>query len=118
MNGTVEELLRIEHQLARGNGATYERHLDEAALVVIPGDTLDKPATIEAMDASPGWDEVSIGEETMRELGAGVALLSYLFRGRRGQAHYAATLSSTYVRDENGCWKLVFHQQTPHPSGG
>jgi hypothetical protein len=115
LNGTVEELLRIEHELARGNGATYEQHLDEAALVVVPGDTLDKPATVEAMDASPRWDEVSIGEETVRELAIDVALLSYLFRGRRGHDHYAATLSSTYVRDERGRWKLVFHQQTPHP---
>lgn len=110
-----EELLRIEHELARGDGSTYERHLAEAAVVVIPGDVLDKPATVEAMDASPGWDEVSIGEETVRELGTDAALLTYLFRGRRGEDHYAATLSSAYVRDGDGGWKLAFHQQTPLP---
>ena len=104
--------------LARGDGATYARHLTETALVVVPGDILDKPAAVEAMDASPGWDEVSIGEETVRELGADAALLTYLFRGRRGQAHYSATLSSAYVKDGAGRWKLTFHQQTPHPDGG
>jgi hypothetical protein len=113
----AEQLLRIEHELARGDGATYERHLAEEAQVVIPGDTLDRAATVEAMDASPGWDEVSIGEEEVRELGPDVALLTYLFRGRRGQDHYAATLSSAYVKDGEGCWKLAFHQQTPHPEG-
>jgi Domain of unknown function (DUF4440) len=113
-NGLAEELLVVEHQLARGDGTTYQRHLDEAALVVIPGETLDKPATVEAMDASPGWDEVAIGEESVRELGAGAALLTYLFRGRRGTARYEATLSSAYVRND-GSWKLAFHQQTPHP---
>lgn len=113
----VEQLLRIEHQLARGDGATYEQHLARGAVVVVPGDVLDRTATVEAMDASPGWDEVSIGEEEVRELGPDVALLTYLIRGRRGRSHYAATLSSAYIRDGEGCWKLAFHQQTPHPQG-
>jgi hypothetical protein len=116
-DGTAEQLLRIEHELARGDGATYERHLAEGAIVVVPGECLDRAATVEAMDASEGWDEVSIAEETVRELGPDVALLTYLFRGRRGQDHYAATLSSAYVRDGEGRWKLAFHQQTPHPEG-
>jgi ketosteroid isomerase-like protein len=116
-DGTAEQLLRIEHQLARGDGATYAQHLAEGALVVIPGDVLDRAAAVEAMDSSPGWDEVSIGEEEVRELGPDAALLTYRFRGRRGQDHYAATLSSAYVRDDDGCWKLAFHQQTPHPEG-
>lgn len=113
-DGTAEQLLRIEHELARGDGSTYEQHLAEGAMVVVPGSVLDRAATIEAMEASPGWDEVSIGEEAVRELGPDVALLTYLFRGRRGHEHYAATLSSAYVRDGEGCWKLAFHQQTPH----
>ena len=112
---TAEQLLRIEHELARGDGATYEQHLAEQALLVIPGDTLDRAAAVEAVDASPGWDEVSIGEEAVRGLGPDAVLLTYRFRGRRGQDHYAATLSSAYVRDGEGCWKLAFHQQTPHP---
>jgi hypothetical protein len=114
---TAQQLLRIEHELARGDGATYEQHLAEEALVVIPGDTLDRSATVETMDASPGWDEVSIGEEAVQGLAPGVALLTYRFRARRGHEHYAATLSSAYVRDGEGCWKLAFHQQTPHPEG-
>ena len=112
----AEDLLRIEHQLARGDGATYEQHLADEALVVIPGGTLDKPATVEAMDSSPRWDEVSIGEERVRELGADAVLLTYSFQGRRGEAHYAAKLSSAYVRDGDD-WKLAFHQQTPHLTG-
>lgn len=111
----ARELLVVEHQLARGDGATYDHHLDEAALVVIPGETLDKAGAVEAMDATRGWDEVSIGEERVRELGDAAALLTYRFRGRRGKAHYEATLSSAYVRDRVGVWKLAFHQQTPAP---
>ena len=114
---TAQQLLRIEHELARGDGATYAQHLAEEALVVVPGDTLDRAAAVEAMDASPGWDEVSIGEEALRGLGPDAALLTYRFRGRRGHEHYTATLSSAYVKDGEGCWKLAFHQQTPHPEG-
>jgi hypothetical protein len=112
----ADELLRIEHELARGDASTYDRHLAEGAIVIVPGDTLDKLATVEAMEASPGWDEVSLGNELVRPLGVDAALLSYLFQGRRGQAHYAATLSSAYVRDGKSGWKLAFHQQTPHPA--
>jgi hypothetical protein len=112
---TAQQLLRIEHELARGDGATYEQHLAEEALVVIPGSILDRAAAVEAMDASPGWDEVSIGEGAVRGFGPDAALLTYRFRGRRGLDHYVATLSSAYLRDGEGCWKLVFHQQTPHP---
>jgi hypothetical protein len=105
-NGLAWELL--------GDGATYERHLDEAALMVIPGETLDKPDAVRAMEASPGWDEVSLGEEAVRELGDGAALLTYVFRGRRGESRYQARLSSAYVRDGEE-WKLAFHQHTPDP---
>lgn len=110
-----EELLRIERELAGGDGSTYERHLHESALVVIPGETLDKPATVAAMDASVGWDEFSFGEETLLPLGEASALLNYRFRGRRGATRYEAFLSSAYVGDGEGEWKLVFHQQTPVP---
>lgn len=118
VDGPTEELLRIEHQLARGDGSIYDRHLHEEALIVIPGDRLDKHSTVEAMDASPGWDEVSIGEEAVRRLGSDAALLTYVFRSRRGEDRYSAILSSVYVRDGGGAWKLAFHQQTPHPRAG
>jgi hypothetical protein len=111
--GLAGNLLAIEHELAGGDGATYERHLREDVLVVVPGQRFDKETVVAAMDASPGWDDFSIEDERLLRLRADAALLSYRFRGRRGGFLYTAVLSSAYVRSERGDWKLAFHQQTP-----
>ena len=42
----------------------------------------------------------------------GIGLVSYAVTARRGDAPYAALVSSLYVRHEDG-WRLVLHQQTP-----
>ena len=103
----------IERELAGGRGDAYERHLAAEAIVVVPGMTLDKAATVDAMDASPGWDEWSFAEETVRELGDDGVVLNYRFAGRRGETAYAAVLTSVYRRDGDEEPKLVLHQQTP-----
>jgi hypothetical protein len=108
-----QTLLRIEHELADGRGAEYRRHLAEDAVVIVPSQALDKEATAQAMDSSPGWDELSIEDPRVIELGDGSAVLTYRFRGRRGSDFaYAALMSSAYRRSD-GEWKLVLHQQTP-----
>ena len=109
----VDELLEIEHTLAVGGGDEYREHLADDAVVIIPAQALDKPETVEAMDRSPGWDEVEISEPHVREIGDAGAVLTYRFRGRRGADHaYGALMSSAYSKDD-GSWKLVLHQQTP-----
>ena len=108
----VAALVDIEHELAGGDGETYRRRLRDEAVVIVPGERLDKEATCAAIDAAGGWDEFSIEGATAVPLGADSALLTYRFSGRRGDFQYAALLSSAYVR-EDGEWKLAFHQQTP-----
>jgi hypothetical protein len=39
-------------------------------------------------------------------------VLTYRFRGQRGEDAYGAPMSSAYSKDDAG-WKLVLHQQTP-----
>ncbi len=107
-----DRLLEIEYQLAAGDGSTYRRRLREDAVIVIPGERLDKAATVAAMDASPGWDELAIEDARAVDLADDAALLTYTFRGRRDDSNYTAILASAYVRD-GGDWRLVFHQQTP-----
>ena len=109
----VDLIWGIERDLAAGSGDVYERHLAAEAIVVVPGMTLDKAGTVAAMDASPGWDEWSFGEETVRELGDDGVVLNYRFDGRRGETAYAAVLTSVYRRDGDGEPRLVLHQQTP-----
>ncbi len=108
-----EELLEIEHELAAGGGDEYRARLVDDAVVIIPGQALDRDQTAAAMDASPGWDEFRITDARVLELAPGAATLTYRFDGRRGEGEaYSALMSSTYSLTGAG-WKLVLHQQTP-----
>lgn len=72
MAGTSTELFAIERELAAGAGDTYRRHLAPDAIMVVPGATLDRDATVEAMDASPGWDEFSSTRRAFDAWGTGL----------------------------------------------
>jgi hypothetical protein len=109
----AETLFTLERELARGDGETYERLLTDGAVVVVPSMTMDKPQTVAAMNASPGWDAVGFADEQCAELNDEAALLTYRFLGRRGDdVDYKALMGSVYVLRDQG-WRLAFHQQTP-----
>jgi len=105
----IDDLMEIERRLATGCGADYSEVLADDALVVVPGAVLDKAACVAAMDASPGWDEVTL-ESPRGVHGEDFASVVYRFTGVRGDSTYRATLASTYRLPER---TLVLHQQTP-----
>lgn len=111
----LETLLEIERELAAAaDGGPYRRHLREDAVLVVPGQALDRETTAAAFD-DPGsrpWDDFSLRDPKLLMLGPGAAVVTYLFAARRGEDSYEAILSSSYVRDGED-WLLVFHQQTP-----
>jgi len=108
----ADELMAIERELARGGAEEYATVLHDDAVVVVPGAVLDKAGCVAAIDASPGWDEVELGEPRLLESGA-TATVVYAFRGERGPTTYRATISSTYVHDDTGARRLLHHQHTP-----
>lgn len=109
----MNELLDLERELAEGDGDTYRGRLAPDALVIVPGQRLDREACAAAIDASPGWDELSLSDATVRELGPDAALVTYRFDGRRGENFvYGALMTSVYTR-RDGDWRLQLHQQTP-----
>lgn len=113
MADLTETLLDLDRELALGDGGTYRRLLRDDAVVIVPGQVLDRDATVAAMDASPGWDEVDLGDPQLVALGPDAAAVSYRFRGRRGaDMVYEAQLTSTWTRADGG-WRLAVHQQTP-----
>ena len=112
MTDLLEELLPLERALAAGGGDAYRARLTADAVLVVPGQVLDRDATIAAMDASAGWDAFAMEAPRVVALGDGAAVLTYTFTGRRGTLEYRAVLSSIYRRDA-GEWRLAFHQQTP-----
>jgi hypothetical protein len=114
MTDLLEELLPLERALAAGGGDAYRARLTADAVLVVPGQVLDRDATIAAMDASAGWDAFAMEGPRVIPLGTDAAVLTYTFTGRRGDLDYRAVLASAYRR-EGGAWRLAFHQQTPLP---
>jgi hypothetical protein len=108
-----EQLLQIERALGGGSGDAYREHLTDDAVVVVPGAAITREQTAFAIDATPGWDEFEITDEKVVALTADTALLSYRWSSRRGEETYEALMSSVYVRQAEGEWKLALHQQTP-----
>jgi len=110
----LEELLRIERELADGPGDQYRRHLIDDAVVVVPGAVLTREQCADAIDQSPGWDESEIAEASVVLLTDDSAVLTYTWRSTRGETRYDAVMSTVYVRRDGG-WKVALHQQTPQP---
>ena len=91
--------MEIERELAEGDGSTYRDRLSDDAVVVIPGRVLDKSSTVQVMEGSPGWDDLSFANRRLRVLDEDAAIVTYRFDGKRGYERYDAVLSSTYVRE-------------------
>ena len=80
---------------------------------MVPGAAITKDQCASAIDATPGWDEFDITDERVVELTPDSALLTYRWSSRRGDETYDALMSSVYVKQPSGEWKLALHQQTP-----
>ena len=117
-----DELLRLEREgwdalTTDGAAEFYEKVLAPAALMLFPGmDVLDRPTILQAMRAAPPWRWYKLSEERVDLLADGTAAVTYLASAQRdGQAPYVARISSLYVEQDGG-WKLAFHQHTPEPA--
>ncbi len=118
---TRDELLELERAgwealTTSGEAATrfYADHLARDVLMLLPGGMVidDRDRVIESMGGAP-WTSYELSDERVLELGAGGVVVAYRATARRNEAVYTAIFSSTYMREEEGDWKLVVHQQTP-----
>ena len=105
--------MEIERALGGGSGDTYREHLTDNAVVVVPGAVITREQCAMAIDATPGWDEFEITDAHALTLNDGSALLTYRWSSHRGEETYEALMSSVYVKQDDGDWKLALHQQTP-----
>jgi hypothetical protein len=108
-----ETLLQIERTLGGGDGDSYRRHLTDDAVIVVPGATITREQCAHAIDATPGWDDFDITDVKLVELTPDSALVTYRWKSSRGDETYEALMSSVYVKQPEGEWKLALHQQTP-----
>jgi uncharacterized protein (TIGR02246 family) len=113
----VEELERRGWEALSGphGAAFYEDLMADEGLMIFPGLTLDRAATVRAIAAERPWSSHRL--EDVRVLDAGdTAIVTYRATSlREGQAEYRARMSSAYVR-VHGRWRLLLHQQSPDPA--
>ncbi|CEA07793.1 hypothetical protein BN1051_01116 [Arthrobacter saudimassiliensis] len=107
----AEELLVLERQLAAEGAPAYVELLHQEALLVVPGAVLDRSRCIDAIAASPGWDDIDLAPLWYFRNGRS-AVHTYRFTGRRGGETYRAVMSSSWVDTPEGA-RLIHHQQTP-----
>ena len=112
------ELIALEREgwealVAGGGGEYYRQKLTAGAVMAFPFGVLTREATIEAMESAPPWASFELIDPQVVELTADAGIVVYRVRAQRpGQEHYAAVISSTFVREDDN-WKLAFHQQSP-----
>ena len=70
-------------------------------------------AITRSLQGAPRWSSVKMTELTIGRPDEETIVLAYRAEGQREGANaYVAFCTSGY-RFDNGCWKLVHHQQTP-----
>jgi len=115
MNMTKEALLKVERGFWFGDADYYHAHLADDGVFVFPGMRLDKADGIAGIEQMPRWDDVTITDEQLIELGIEYLLLSYRAQSvREGTSPYVGNITSIYRLEEKEP-KLFFHQHTPDP---
>jgi hypothetical protein len=111
-----QDLLNLEHQFWKGDVAFYRQHLTHHAVMVFPepAGVLTRDKILEAIASAPRWAEARIDEPCIADLTQESALVTYRATARRESdtKDYVALVSSVYV-NQDGSWKLAFHQHTP-----
>ena len=114
MSDELEDLERKGWDALSGpNGATfYEEVMHGDGVMVFPGLTMDKRASLEAIRHAGPWASFELRDVQIARVGdSGLVTYRAVARRTSGQA-YEAVMSSVYVRVD-GRWWLLLHQQSP-----
>jgi hypothetical protein len=112
------ELIELERQgweaLCGPSGPEfYDRLMADEGVMVFSSGTLDRAASIEAIRGASPWRSFRIESPRVVHPAPDVGVVVYLASARRGDDdEYRAWMSSTYVRDAGGAWRLALHQQS------
>lgn len=114
----AQELLTIEEGFwtAADRVHYFGEHMAGDAVMVFPEPTgiLDEAAIIETLEDASAWSEVRIEDVDLVHLRETGAVLAYRAEARRDDGDpYSVYAASVYVLQEDGVWRLAFHQQTP-----
>ena len=93
----------------------YDDLMTDDGLMVFPGVTLDKIATLRAIGGAQPWSSHQLDDVRLATAGDAAVVTYRATAQREGEEAYEASMSSVYVRLD-GRWRLILHQQTPDPS--
>jgi hypothetical protein len=113
-----QELLAIEEGFwtATDRVHFFGEHMAGDAVMVFPEPTgiMDEEAIIASLEGSFAWSEVSIEQVQLVHLRDTAAVLASRAAARKdGRDPYSVYAASVYVLQDDGVWRLAFHQQTP-----
>ena len=113
-----EQLLAIEEGFWTAGDRVhfFGEHMAGDAVMVFPAPTgiMDEAAIIDSLEDGSRWAEVRIDEVDLVHVRDSAAVLAYRAEARQTDGStYSAYAASVYVRQDDGAWRLAFHQQTP-----
>lgn len=111
-----DRVIEFEHELWVGGPEVYEAKVASNCLMALPAEPFlfDGRAAIEAVKATPRWDEATFADTRIERPEEGLIVLAYRVKAKRGdQKHYHALCTSTMRRLAHEDWVVVQHQQTP-----
>src|SRR5680860_536077 len=103
-------LLHEEHEgwqavLAGQGGAYYRRSMTRDALMIRPGEVLNRDEATASFDGESTPDSYEIHEPAVIRLGEHAGIVVYRAVARRGDETTESNMSTTYVFDDiNGGW--------------
>ena len=105
----------FEESLWTADAEHYRASIDDACLMVLPQPpyVYTGEQAIEAVQATPRWSAVELGERQVSRPEEGLIVVAYHAAASRGEETYAANCTSTYRRRGHEDWQVVQHQQTP-----
>ena len=101
--------------LCDGTGADFYGALmtTDGVMVLANGMVMTREDVIASLGQAPPWDDYSLDDVRVVDVGDGAASLVYRGTARReGEDPFAAAMTSTYVRTPDG-WRLAVYTQTP-----
>ena len=93
----------------------FGEHMAGDAVMVFPAPVgiLDEAAIIASLEEGPSWAEVRIDQVDLVHVRDSAAVLAYRADATRDGETYSCYAASVYVLQDDGVWRLAFHQQTP-----
>jgi hypothetical protein len=110
-----DRIWSFERTLWTEGRENYQEKVDDEVLMVLPQPPFVYAGqeAIDAVSATPVWDEVEFSEQQVKRPQEGLIVIAYRARAARGEETYEAHCTTTMRWLAHEVWRVVQHQQTP-----